>query len=606
MDCGEFELLIARSVTGNAAASDESRLRNHLAACPACSAEDARQRRVWQLMETLRPAPLAEEQVRIAANRVRQARAARTWGIAAAAAVLLSIIYLIGRSPSDSLPQETPSATAPGAPDPVARPAADPTPEEIVRQNTADQLLTEVTQPKEPVPAAPPQPPAPPERPATVVQAPPVHPPEQKPATPPAPLPSPVVEKPAPPPAPAPENPPAPRETLPVIATLGRSEGAVWVVTGGVKAPAKAGLGLIAGQGVETGGAASQAVLEYEDGTRLALGPETILPEITERRAGEGKRVRIAQGAVAAQVAKQPPAEPMAFLTAHAECRVLGTRLALSVTAGSTRVEVREGLVRVIRKEDGATADLAGDHFAVAAKGVALTSKPIAGARILLREVFDRAKWGPAWAAGGDLGSGFKVANEGGALSVRAAQKVAGVAPAPAVPADPLKGMVDSVARNAVMRGDWPRAAWLETRQPAPFSNEMPLRLRARHWQSHAGSDRTSWLAVNRGTNQGLILERKGDSLQLLAEGAKEAIWKKEVPALQEWETLELWMSRDQLAVRRNDLTLWSGVNPLRARAVQFSVGAGARSDLAEEQEVRFDDLEAALMTRREFSEVTK
>ncbi len=605
MDCAEAAGLITRSVSGNASPEDEARLRDHLPACARCVADEARQRRVWQLMGSLAPAPLAEEQVRIAASRIRNAgrpwnRGAWAWG-AAAAVLLVSIVLIAVRAPSGSVPQVLP-APAPAA----AKSPIEPTPEEVVRQNIADQVLTEATQAKDEPSVAPAPTPAP-ERPAPLVRTAPDPEPERKPDPAPVPAPAPVVQKdPEPRPAPPAPQKPLVRETLPVIATLDRVEGTVWVVTGGVKEAAKAGLGLIAGQGVETAGAGSQAVLEYEDGTRLALGPDTIVTEVTERRAGEGKRVGIARGAVAAQVAKQPPAEPMVFVSAHAETRVLGTRLALSVTATSTRVEVREGRVRVVRKDDNATVDLTGDHFAVAAKGSSLTSRPIAGARILLREAFDRAKWGPAWASGGDLGSGFKLANESGTLSVRVAQKVTIVAPAPPVAGDPLKGMVESVARNAVMRGDWPRAAWLETRQAAPFSNEMPLRIRARHWQSHASPDRTSWLGVNRGTNQGLVLERKGDLLQLVLEGTKEPVWKKEIQALQDWETLELWMSRDHLAVRRNDLTLWAGPNPVKGRAAQVSVGAGARAELAEDHEVRFDDIEVALMTRTEFSEVIR
>src|SRR6185436_1575373 len=106
-----------------------------------------------------------------------------------------------------------------------------------------------------------------------------------------------------------------------------------------------------------------------------------------------GKRVSLKQGVLAAQVARQPAGEPMIFTTASAEARVLGTRLTLSVTPGSTRLEVREGKVRITRRDDGASVEVGADHFVTCGKGISLAPKPVTTARIAMHETFDRPRW---------------------------------------------------------------------------------------------------------------------------------------------------------------------------------------------------------------------
>jgi hypothetical protein len=69
----------------------------------------------------------------------------------------------------------------------------------------------------------------------------------------------------------------------------------------------------------------------------------------------------------------------MVFSTPHAEAIVLGTTLRLAVEAGdkgSTRLDVEKGKVRLTRTADGKSVDVLADHFAVAAAGVPLASKP--------------------------------------------------------------------------------------------------------------------------------------------------------------------------------------------------------------------------------------
>src|SRR5207245_6329455 len=95
--------------------------------------------------------------------------------------------------------------------------------------------------------------------------------------------------------------PPHERETFPVAATLDRIHGTVFVVTAGEKSPAKAGQPIPAGAGIETAGAGSLAILEYEDGSRIALGADTVIGQVWDRhtpagKTAEGKLIQLVQG----------------------------------------------------------------------------------------------------------------------------------------------------------------------------------------------------------------------------------------------------------------------------------------------------------------------
>ncbi len=195
------------------------------------------------------------------------------------------------------------------------------------------------------------------------------------------PAPAPRIEAPPPAPIPAtpatpemPPAPPAPRETVAVPreeagAELERVRGEVTVDSSG----ASAGHRLRAGQEVKTGRDGA-AAFRYEDGTRIELGAESVLgfPE-----AGPGKALRLARGRLSADVARQPAGLPMILTPPQAEARVLGTRLTLAVTKDATRLEVREGKVRLTRLPDGVLVDVPGGHFAVAQKGLAMLARPV-------------------------------------------------------------------------------------------------------------------------------------------------------------------------------------------------------------------------------------
>jgi hypothetical protein len=198
----------------------------------------------------------------------------------------------------------------------------------------------------------------------------PAPPPQPEPPPPPAPKSEP---EPQPQPQPAPVQPErktvveAPKPVERAVAKLERVEGEC--------RPDRAG-DIAAGQGVETLGAKSAAVVVYPDATRLELGPQTAAREFAD--AGKGKTLFLENGSLAADVARQPQGQPMSIRTPHAEVRVLGTTLKITIDptgAGSTRLDVLTGKVRLIRLSDGKAVDVVSGYYAVAGAGIDLVSR---------------------------------------------------------------------------------------------------------------------------------------------------------------------------------------------------------------------------------------
>ena len=218
--------------------------------------------------------------------------------------------------------------------------------------------------------------------------------PAPKPVPPPTVVPEPVKpkppepEKPPPPapekpetPAPTPEKPvePAPlpkeRATVAVMAHVEQVHGEAAVGTDAGRIVAKPGLELLPGHELLTAGRSSYLSIKVTDGTRIELSSDSTLRLISDVTATNGRTFSVGKGVVAAAVAKQPAGQPMLFKTANAEAKVLGTRLVLDVAGESTRLEVREGRVRLTRTEDGAGVDVPAGSFAVASKGAAPAAK---------------------------------------------------------------------------------------------------------------------------------------------------------------------------------------------------------------------------------------
>lgn len=165
-----------------------------------------------------------------------------------------------------------------------------------------------------------------------------------------------------------------------VIARIERMQGEVTILSGAVRLPARAGQALTWGQGLETG-AAGSATIKYADGTRVELTPRSVIWESSDRPAAKGeqapKRLRVAAGAVNADVAKQAAGRAMILLSSHGEAKILGTSFKLLVEPESMRLEMTEGKIQVTRKDDQATVDVGAGYYVVVGKGLPLEVKPI-------------------------------------------------------------------------------------------------------------------------------------------------------------------------------------------------------------------------------------
>jgi ferric-dicitrate binding protein FerR (iron transport regulator) len=318
------------------------------------------------------PRPVAETPRRpyrpVILRRLGARRSGTLGGIALAAAGILAAVLMIFAASGSRRPAQPLVKTPPPVEPELPPPAPDPPPVAPAPPRPEPPRTPELQAP-EPPPPGPPAPPA-----VRPESAPP--PPPPRPAEPPRPA----------PPAPAPK-----RESAVAIGTFEKVEGEVRVRAGAVTV--KATQSLREGEGIETGANGSRAVFEFEDKTRLDLGPRTTLREVA---AESGKRVLLDQGDLTAVVAKQRPEKPMVFVTPLGEVKVLGTTLRLTVTPDETRLEVTEGRVRLTRRADGSWVDVGPDQFAVVTKGPLLAVKPV-GEVLLLAQEANRDRAGSDW-----------------------------------------------------------------------------------------------------------------------------------------------------------------------------------------------------------------
>lgn len=264
----------------------------------------------------------------------------------------------------------------------------------------------------EEVPVAPrPLPPTPP---------PPARVPEEPPPSPPPVLVPPAPEKPAPPPERTPEKPvepPKPPSVKPTevapstaVAKIDRVEGEVYVAVDGDRQVASRGQEISPGMSVITGMASSRATIALADGTRIGLGADATIREIA--KGPKGTRVTLTAGTLSSDVAKQPVDQPLVFATPHGEARVLGTVLRLVVDPAWTRLEVKEGKVRLTR--DGKSVDVGAGQYATAGQGMPLSARSLSPDEIVLYPQQARLT-GAEWSLQRDVKSLSGVVLEAGA-----------------------------------------------------------------------------------------------------------------------------------------------------------------------------------------------
>lgn len=148
------------------------------------------------------------------------------------------------------------------------------------------------------------------------------------------------------------------------IATVTGKAGAIlWTGDGGeVRHHLDAG-DLIGGGTIETLSSDSWAEIQFFDGTTMTISGHSAIT-ISDR---DGQKVmRLREGTLSVDAAKQPAGAPMLLMTPSAEARVLGTQFNVSTDDVTTRVIVNEGLVEVERLADGSIEQVPEDHLIVA------------------------------------------------------------------------------------------------------------------------------------------------------------------------------------------------------------------------------------------------
>lgn len=131
----------------------------------------------------------------------------------------------------------------------------------------------------------------------------------------------------------------------------------VVVVHRGSAQAGRSGQRLFSGDSLRIAGEESSASIVFLDGTRLAVGPETIIASLSDDRAS-GKRIVLSEGFLSAKVAKQPAGRPMIVATPQSEIVVIGTVFDLSSGTAGTHLETRSGKVRLNRKSDGRSVEV--------------------------------------------------------------------------------------------------------------------------------------------------------------------------------------------------------------------------------------------------------
>jgi ferric-dicitrate binding protein FerR (iron transport regulator) len=166
-----------------------------------------------------------------------------------------------------------------------------------------------------------------------------------------------------------------------VVAVLRRVQGDVFLFTQSPadRTPAKSGRAILEGQSILTEGARSSVVVDYPDHTRLEIAGDTVVRRLTDAKDRSRKHVELEQGALNADVSKQPAGKSMILRTPQAEVSVLGTRFTLAAEKDSTRLQVEEGAVNFTRHEDRRTIQVRSGYFAVAAPGKPLDPVPLPG-----------------------------------------------------------------------------------------------------------------------------------------------------------------------------------------------------------------------------------
>jgi len=184
------------------------------------------------------------------------------------------------------------------------------------------------------------------------------------------------------PPGPGVLTEPALKAPLTTFAKIERLQGDVVVLFGASRKVAKVGMDLAWGQGMETSALGGAALIKYPDGTRVELGPRTVIWDSSEKatpRNPEGglRRLRVMTGSLTAEVPSQIEGRPFVLSSSHAEAKIPGGTLKVVTDPESMRFDLLQGKVRITRRDDQIFVDLEPGQFVTVGRGLGLDVHPI-------------------------------------------------------------------------------------------------------------------------------------------------------------------------------------------------------------------------------------
>ena len=158
------------------------------------------------------------------------------------------------------------------------------------------------------------------------------------------------------------------------VATLINVDPGVKVVRGGEEIPASNGLVLKENDRIVTP-TVGRALFQYlNEETRVNVRHSTELGLHVVHRS---KNLQLDSGGIDAEVAEQESNRPMNLVTPQAQALVLGTQFSLIASADLTRLEVRDGAVRIMKSPEGPSVVVERGQAADIQPGQPLTVKPL-------------------------------------------------------------------------------------------------------------------------------------------------------------------------------------------------------------------------------------
>ncbi|MFC7335938.1 FecR domain-containing protein [Haloferula chungangensis] len=139
-------------------------------------------------------------------------------------------------------------------------------------------------------------------------------------------------------------------------------------------------LGAIPPGGSLSTGSNSTATVSYQDGTKVAISPESTVVVTERSRWDRAKGLEIVAGGIEADVTPQAAGNPFVVASKHAHAEVVGTKFSFDLRGDRSRLEVSEGAVRFISRRADREALVKEGHFAESGKSGFLHEKiPVPG-----------------------------------------------------------------------------------------------------------------------------------------------------------------------------------------------------------------------------------